>query len=277
MIIGIAGSSGYIGSNFSKYLKERGFDVIEISRAKGVNYFDKNSLAKFIKDCDIVFNFVGISREDSRNTFFKINYLITKNLVDICEEFGVKKFIYNSGLGVSSYGKNPFTTNNYFLSKLEAEKEIINSDLNYVIFRPSYIIGRNDELIPNIVNSALKKKEVLIIEDGKYRIQPIYLLDALEIYLKSIKIRKKRIITDLVGKEKITYLNFVKKIIKFLKLNVKIKFISKEEAEKKFNLSKEEIDVLLCNETSDYKKIEKLFNVKLHSIREILLKEKIIT
>ena len=46
-----------------------------------------------------------------------------------------------SGLGVAHYGIAPRTTNRYFRSKVLAEAAVLESGLEAMVFRPSYIVG----------------------------------------------------------------------------------------------------------------------------------------
>ncbi|MEM4311109.1 MAG: NAD-dependent epimerase/dehydratase family protein [Nitrososphaerales archaeon] len=295
MNIAIAGASGFIGRNLSKLAKERGYRVLGLVRSeeskrkieglcsmvKVVDFFDINSLEKAIKNCEIVYHFIGISRESKDETFEKVNFLLTKLMLEACKRVRVKRFITNSGLGVANYNKNPFVTNRYFLSKLMAEKIIMekSDEVSYTIFRPSYILGEEDEMTPYLVE-RIKKGEVTIVGNGEYRFQPIYIKDASEIYLKCLEVKNsKNTIFDLVGDDIVSYKDYLKMIIdRLLKKgeiykSPKVSFISVEEAKREDNplgLAKEEVDVLLCDELSDSTKIKETFNIRLTPLKEIL-------
>ena len=100
------------------------------------------------------------------------------------EHFAIKSIFYFSGLGVS---KN--STSRYFISKFKAEQIIINSGLNYTIFRPSYIIGKDDYLTKN-VQKQIRKNKIVIPGSGKYIIQPIFINDVCKIVYLAIKSKK---------------------------------------------------------------------------------------
>src|SRR3989344_4571809 len=91
-----------------------------------------------------------------------------------------KKIIYTSGLGVS---KN--TTLGYFISKYKAERQIIDSKLDYTIFRPSYIVGKGD-LFTKYLKKQIKAGQIQIPGSGNYSIQPIYIDDVSKIIFNAI-------------------------------------------------------------------------------------------
>ena len=289
MKIAIAGANGFMGKNMGKFLVKKGFEVLGLVRnEKGarivkdyggkpfiVDYNDENSIVKAVHGCTVLFHFIGASRETSENSFYTSNVLVTKSLVNACLKAKVKRIIYNSGLGVSKQNNQ-----SYFRSKREAEKVIIDSGLDYTIFRPSYIIGEGDELTPYIVKK-IKKGAVEIYGSGQYRMQPIWIEQAAEIYLKCVDNPKTTgKIFDLVGLEKISYIDFLRLCIRILKPKKIIKFshIPIERAiqdalrSENPSISVDEIVVLVSDTTADYKTLEKIFGIKLKKIEEILKK-----
>ena len=147
----------------------------------------------------------------------------------------------------------------------------LESGLNYTIFRPSYIIGAGDELTPALIENLKRKKPIQIIGDGLYRLQPIFIGDAAKIYSGCFGKADKQIV-DLVGPQKVSFLDYTKLVAKKLNLKPKFKYIPVEKAKamKNFSLSPEEIDVLVCNETSNHKILEKAFKINLKTPKEIL-------
>ena len=171
--------------------------------------------------------------------------------------------------GVSRSNKS-----DYFVSKYKAEREIINSGLDYTIFRASYIMGKTDYLT-KALSKQMKKDVIIIPGSGKYRLQPIFVLDVAKIILEAILWKKfsKKII-DLVGPQKISFEDFVKLFTK--NTRVKIKKINLDDAydEAKRNTKAvyglETLNILVGDYTSDGKQLQKLSNVKLTTVREFL-------
>jgi len=97
------------------------------------------------------------------------------------------------------------TTSSYFISKLKAEQLIVNSGLDYTIFRPSYILGTDDLLSQNL-KKQIKKGFITIPGSGNYKLQPISVNDVAKIILQATTSKKfsKKII-DLVGPETVSF------------------------------------------------------------------------
>jgi UDP-glucose 4-epimerase len=119
-----------------------------------IDYSSKASLVEFFSqiqsehgDIDLIIHNAGLTKSTKPDSFFQINTELTERLVAAVKQSGVLKkgtFSYVSSqaaLGpmgchgpVSAYGE----------SKLAAEKVLIESDLDYLIFRPTGIYGPGD-------------------------------------------------------------------------------------------------------------------------------------
>ena len=275
----VVGASGFIGKNLRKFLHELNLDVLAISRknfrkhASEVKITSTNllepKLQTKLKNYDALVHLIGIGRQSSKSTFEEINLNLTKNVIKVCKNAGIQKIIFISGLGVSKNNQS-----DYFISKYNAEREIINSGLDYTIFRASYIMGKTDYLT-KALSMQMKKGTISIPGSGKYRLQPIFVLDVAKIILEAVLEKKfsKKII-DLVGPQKISFEDFVKLFAK--NTGVKIKKINLEDVydEAKHNAKAvyglESLNILVGDYTSEGKQLKKLSSVKLTSVAEFL-------
>ena len=275
----VVGASGFVGKNLRKFLHELNLDVLAISRknfrkhASEVKIISTNllepKLQTKLKNYDALIHLIGIGRQSSKSTFEEINLNLTKNVIKACKNAGIKKIIFISGLGVSRSNKS-----DYFVSKYKAEREIINSGLDYTIFRASYIIGKTDYLT-KALSKQMKKGVIIIPGSGKYRLQPISVADVAKIILEAINEKKfSKKILDLVGPQKMSFEDFVKLFTK--NTSVKIQKISLESAydEAKRNprsvYGLESLNILVGDYTSDGKQLKKLSDVKLTTVAEFL-------
>lgn len=223
MSILVVGGTGYIGSHTAVELLKFGRDIIilddlsnsEIDVLNAIeeittkcpkfyegNYLDKETLRKIFKENDIemVINFAGFKAvgESVQKPlmYYHNNVGGAINLLEVMQEFGVKKFIFSSSATV--YGdpeKIPITedckvggtTNPYGTSKLMIEnilKDIYISDNSWDIcilryFNPvgaheSGLIGENPRGIPNnlmpyITKVANGELEVLNVYGNDYK------------------------------------------------------------------------------------------------------------
>ena len=275
----VVGASGFVGKNLRSFLNESKLDVLAISRKNfrkhsseikiiSTNLSDPKLQSK-LKNYDALIHLIGIGRQTSKSTFEEINLNLTKDVIKICKNAGIKKIVFISGLGVSKSN-----TSDYFDSKYKAEQEIINSGLDYTIFRASYIMGKTDHLT-KALSKQMKNGVIVIPGSGKYRLQPIFVSDVAKIILEAVLHKKfsKKII-DLVGPQKINFEDFVKLFAK--NTGTKIEKISIEDAydEAKRNIKAvyglESLNILVGDYTSNGKQLQKLSNIKLTTIREFL-------
>ena len=269
----VTGANGFVGKNVRKFLYKNKVRVLGISRKNFAKYSTETKaqsknlleqrLQKKLKNYDALVHLIGIGVESSGSTFEEINVNLTKNTIKLCKKSGIKKIIYISGLGVS---KN--NTSNYFTSKYKAEREIINSGLDYTIFRASYIIGKTDHLTKSL-SKQMKKGVIIIPGSGKYQLQPIFVEDVAKIILKSILEKKfSKKILDLVGPRKISFEDFVKLFSKNTK--VKFKKINLKNAYDEGTYSLESLDLLIGDYTSDMTQLQKLASIKLTPVEKFL-------
>jgi NADH dehydrogenase len=275
----VTGANGFVGKNLRNFLHKNKIKVLGVSRKNfrkhasevkitSTNLLEPKLQAK-LKNYDALIHLIGIGRQSSKSTFEEINLNLTKNVIKACKNAGIKKIIFISGLGVSKSNQS-----DYFVSKYKAEREIMNSGLDYTIFRASYIIGKTDYLT-KALSKQMKNGIIVIPGSGKYRVQPIFVLDVAKIILEAVLEKKfSKKILDLVGPQKIRFEDFVKLFTK--NTSVKIKKINLESAydEAKRNprsvYGLESLNILVGDYTSDGKQLKKLSDVKLTTVREFL-------
>ena len=277
--VAVTGANGFVGKNLRNFLYKNKINVLGVSRknfrkhASEVKIISTNllepKLQTKLKNYDALVHLIGIGRQSPKSTFEEINLNLTKNVIKTCKKAGIKKIIFISGLGVSKNNQS-----DYFVSKYKAEREIMNSGLDYTIFRASYIIGKTDYLT-KALSKQMKNGIIVIPGSGKYRVQPIFVLDVAKIILEAVLEKKfSKKILDLVGPQKIRFEDFVKLFTK--NTSVKIKKINLESAydEAKRNprsvYGLESLNILVGDYTSDGKQLKKLSDVKLTTVREFL-------
>ena len=152
----ITGGSGFIGSHLKKYLDD--FEIITVGRSKNEDYkidLSDSKLEDIVKDLspDIVCHFASGSNilraEENKEQEYKDTVLSTKTLIQALSKFKNITVIYLSSQAIYGLPENlpvvetqpakPISV--YGKNKSEAEKIIIQSGLNYLIFRISSIYG----------------------------------------------------------------------------------------------------------------------------------------
>ena len=276
--ITITGANGFVAKNLRNFLSKNHIKVIAIARKTFQKHhtetvvYSKTLLEKGLqnklRNCDALVHLIGIGKQSSKYNF-EDNIDLTKNMIKTCKKSGIKKIVYISGLGVTKNSRS-----DYFISKYKAEQEIINSGLDYTIFRSSYIVGKKDYLSKFILKQ-IKKGIVIIPGSGKYHLQPIFVEDVAKIILESIYEKKfSNKILDLVGPEIIKFEDFVRYFVKNKK--TKIQKINLESIyhealhNPKSIYDLDSLNLLIGDYTGNLKQLQKTSNVKLRPIKDIL-------
>jgi NADH dehydrogenase len=103
----------------------------------------------------------------------------TRNVVAAAQEAGVRRFVLASALGLDERSKDAVP---YFAAKWEMERAVQESGLEHVIFRPSFVFGRDGGVLPTFVRLARYTPVTPIIGSGRQRLQPIWIEDLAEYY-----------------------------------------------------------------------------------------------
>ncbi len=275
----VTGASGFVAKNLRKYLSKKNVELISISRNDfkifqhetkiiSSNYAQKNIL-KVIRNADALVHLVGIGKQSVNVDYDSVNTNLTKHIVNLSKISQIKKIIFLSGLGVS---RN--TPLGYFISKYNAEIQIIHSGLNFTVFRPSYIVGKDDLFSKNLKNQ-IKSGEIKIPGSGSYSIQPIHVSDVAKIIFESVsQTRFNNKIIDLVGPDCVTFEKYVKLFSKGTK--VTIRKINLENAyhdaiiNSNSDFGIDDLNILVGNYEGNYERLSKISKMKFQSVLEIL-------
>ncbi len=205
----ITGATGFLGKHLIPKIQKLDFTIL-----KG-DLNDKELLNKNLKDVNTVIHLAALVKSKNKASFDKVNVAGTKNLVKACLKTKVRNIIF-----ISSYLADPFYKKSaYGQSKLEAEKIIKKSGLNFIILRPTLIYGKDDKSLFKLIKLIKKSPLIPILGDGNYQLQPVYVKDVVKtinfILEKGIFNKK----TYNLAGEPLTYNEIVNQICK--KLNKK--------------------------------------------------------
>lgn len=199
----VTGGSGFIGSNVSKMLLDKGVGVVVYDNLSSGNYdnikdlpvsfikgdiLDKEAIKEACKDVDVVFHLaasVGRQRSiDHPQLDSEINLIGTINVLEGMRANGVKKIVYSSSAAIFGELQSPEIDENhpqnadspYGVSKLAAEKMILSYsevyDITAVCLRYFNIYGINQRydlygnVIPIFAHRLFSGEPLLIYGDG---------------------------------------------------------------------------------------------------------------
>jgi uncharacterized protein YbjT (DUF2867 family) len=134
---------------------------------------DAASLRRAVEGCEAVLHLVAI-RQGREEQFRRVMEQGTRDLVAAAKEAGVRRFVLMSALGTSEETKGLVP---YYHAKWEMEQTVAGSGLEYVIFRPSFIFGRDGGILVTFKRLARIAPVTPVIGSGRQRLQPIWVDD----------------------------------------------------------------------------------------------------
>jgi uncharacterized protein YbjT (DUF2867 family) len=195
-VILVTGGTGFVGGHVVHALRQAGKPVrclVRNRRKAGKlgalgcelvegDVTDPASLRRAVEDVGVVVHLVAI-RQGRPEQFQRVMVGGTRDLLKLAKEGGVKRFVHMSALGTSEETKDLVP---YFGAKWQQEQDLQSSGFPYVIFRPSFVFGRDGGILPTFRKLAKLAPVTPIIGSGKQRIQPIWADDVAAYFDKAI-------------------------------------------------------------------------------------------
>lgn len=207
----VTGSFGYIGKYITGELLSRGRKVKTISThpekpnpfgdivtAASYNFEVPEILTEYLSGCDVLFNTYWV-RFNYRGWSFDQALENTKILFNCVKKAGLKKIVHISVTNPSEDDVLP-----YYKGKALQEAALKQSDIDYVIIRPTLVFGLEDILVNNIAWTIKRFPFVPVFGSGEYRIQPVYVGDLAMVAVEASESRESQTI-DAIGPETYTY------------------------------------------------------------------------
>ncbi len=230
MNIFLTGGTGYVGRNILRALAAAGHrvstlirrgseekipkDIQDVRHLRGVGHLIHGSLETpdsyrdALSHCDAVINLPGLLREFPSKgiTFETVHFLGAKNLIDEARRAGVRRFLQMSALGVRAGAKTK-----YLSTKFCAEEYLKSSGLQWTIFRPSVIFGKENEGYANffLVLRELLTKFPFVVPvpgSGNYVFQPVAIENVADGFVKALTVQSSiGKAYDVAGPEQFTF------------------------------------------------------------------------
>jgi uncharacterized protein YbjT (DUF2867 family) len=143
---------------------------------------DRASVRAAMKGCTHVVHLVAIIRGRPQD-FHRVMTEGFRNVLAAANEEGVERVVLMSALGTSETTKDVVP---YFRAKWQMEQDLKASGREYVIFRPSFIFGRDGGALPTFIRQVKLSPVVTVIGTGLQKSQPIWVEDVAAHYAKAI-------------------------------------------------------------------------------------------
>lgn len=222
MNILITGGTGFIGAYLVEALMKKGHCVKVIARdsqkakkleKKGAKVVigdlgDNQFLKKELIGMEAIYHLAAISGQFwgiPPEEYKKVNVTYTKNLLKASLERKIKRFIFCSSIQAA----DPSTF--YGRSKLQSEKAVQRSGLDYTIVRPAVVYGPGEARSFLRISRFVRWGFFPLPDGGKSRFAIVYIDDLVDLFLKSLGPKAKKKMLWGVGEE-IPFKKFVKMI-----------------------------------------------------------------
>jgi uncharacterized protein YbjT (DUF2867 family) len=180
----ITGGTGFVGPHVVRAVAGAGHDlkllVRDSTRSRDLpgqpvvgEMTNTVSLQHAVEGVDAVVHLVAI-RQGRDEQFKRVMEQGTRDLVAAAKGAGVKRFILMSALGTSEEAKDLVP---YYHGKWEMEQALKGSGIEHVIFRPSFVFGREGGILPTFRKLAKLTPVTPVIGSGDQKIQPIWVDD----------------------------------------------------------------------------------------------------
>jgi len=186
----VFGGSGFIGRHLIRRLAKTGTIVRVASRHPAqanflktagsvgqiipwaVDVRDDASVARAVKDADIVINLVGALYETGPWSFETVHVNTPARIARLAKEAGASRLVHVSALGADE--RSPSL---YAKSKAAGEQALLAAFPGATVVRPSIVFGPEDRFFNKFAAMAQISPVLPLVGGGKTRFQPVYVGD----------------------------------------------------------------------------------------------------
>jgi uncharacterized protein YbjT (DUF2867 family) len=197
----ILGGNGFLGSYVVRELTQRTKAKIQVVSRSGEPKFPDfktcgfpgqvvhtkldldniRELENLIKSSTHVVNLIGILYEGGHQRFRRLHEELPRVLANMCNKFGVKRFVHVSALGVDKAKDS-----SYAYSKAEGDKRVHTEFRNATVVRPSVMVGPEDDFTNRFANMLKRTSIIPLLYFGKTRLQAVYVGDVAEFIVRCL-------------------------------------------------------------------------------------------
>lgn len=192
----VTGGTGFVGPKVVHALRAAGKEVRALVRTPAGarkleawgcetlqgNMTDSASLRRAVEGCDAIVHLVAIINGRPAD-FERIMEQGTRDLIAAAQAGGVRRFVLMSALGTDDDTKDLVP---YYHAKWEMEQAVKGSGLDHVIFRPSFIFGRDGGALQIFLRQVRWSPVTPIVGPGTSRLQPIWVDDVAAYFERAV-------------------------------------------------------------------------------------------
>jgi len=224
----IPGGAGFVGRNLVRILTgsippknitviDKNADHLKMMEQYGINIVQADlsqpdKWYNLFSEQDVIIHLAAQISSQNEEDFFQNNIRTTENIIEAAQKFSISKIIFFSSAAVLSIRKDPYAE-----TKLQAEKLVKQSGLNYCIIQPSIMYGPTDDKnIGYLINFAKKMPVFPIPGHGRWPRQPIYIDDMCYLILHFLEEFPENNVYSINGRDTIFFRDMVRMVFQEL-------------------------------------------------------------
>jgi NADH dehydrogenase len=191
----VLGGTGFVGRHVIARLAAKGNRVVAPTRSRErarhlillptvdvieCDVHDPATLARLVGGAAAAINLVGILNESRHGDFERVHVELPRKLTAACRGAAVRRLLHMSALNADPQGPS-----RYLRSKGEAEGIVAASGLEWTIFQPSIIVGREDSFL-NLFARLQRLLPVIALACAEARFQPVAVDDVANAYVRAL-------------------------------------------------------------------------------------------
>lgn len=197
-LVTVFGGGGFVGRHVVRALAKRGYRVRVAVRNPNLalhvqplgnvgqiqplqaNLRMRWSVDRAVQGADCVVNLVGILHQSGRQTFDAVQDFGARAVAEAARAAGAKL------IHVSAIGADASSAVAYARTKGQAEKAVLDTVKDAIVFRPSIIFGPDDRFFNRFAAMARLSPVLPLIGGGETKFQPVYVGDVAEAIARAV-------------------------------------------------------------------------------------------
>lgn len=235
--VAINGATGYIGTHVADELVRQGEQTVCLVRSstsrearflasrgtkiiKADAQASDGSLSEALAGCDRLVHLIGSIAPPKGTRLEDLQTGNAQRYLEAARQAGVQKVVM-----VTALGCGPNAASEYHRTKWLAEEVLRSCGLNWVILRPSLVVGRtvghrDSKLVRRYLDLIADKPRIPLVLGGRNRVQPIAIADLAQALAKVLMSdRWDRRTLQVAGKEKLSTRDFVAELMRVRKVS----------------------------------------------------------
>lgn len=222
----VTGGTGFVGSKVVHALRAQERPVRVLARTPekheqvaswgcelvAGDMTDADSLRRAVEGCEAVVHIVGLPPFSSPKAIERVMTRGTEDLVAAARDAGVGRFVLMSALGAR---EETVDVAPYYAAKWAMEEAVKGSGLDHVIFRPSFIFGRDGGLLAQQIRIVRLSPVTPVL--SRHRMQPIWVEDTAAFFAGAVSaVEPANRTFDLAGPDRVTWAELHERIRRIL-------------------------------------------------------------